>query len=56
MLFMAGGWFLDRVLGIFPVFMVLGALLGAALGTLSIYRRLQVGFGEDEQSGEARKQ
>lgn len=48
MLFMAGGWFLDRWLGVLPLFTVLGALVGAALSTLSIYRRLQVGDEEDE--------
>ena len=41
--FMAGGWLLDRWLGTFPVFLVLGALIGAVLSTLSIYRRLQIG-------------
>jgi F0F1-type ATP synthase assembly protein I len=46
LMFMAGGWLLDRWLGVFPVFMVIGALAGAALSTVSIYRRLQVG--EDE--------
>jgi len=43
MLFMAGGWLLDRWLGTFPVLLVLGALLGAVLSTVSIYRRLQIG-------------
>ena len=40
LLFMAAGWLVDRWLGITPVLMVVGALLGAALGTVSIYRRL----------------
>jgi F0F1-type ATP synthase assembly protein I len=43
LVFMAGGWLLDRWVGTFPVLLVLGALLGAVLGTLSIYRRLQIG-------------
>ena len=43
LVFMAGGWLLDRWLGTFPVLLVLGALLGAGLSTLSIYRRLQIG-------------
>lgn len=53
MLFMAGGWFLDRWLGVLPLFTVVGALIGAALSTLSIYRRLQAGAEDDEsQRGE----
>jgi F0F1-type ATP synthase assembly protein I len=48
MLFMAGGWLLDRWLGVLPVFTVIGALIGATLSTLSIYRRLQAGMEDDE--------
>ncbi len=48
LVFMAGGWVLDRWLGTFPILLVLGALLGAALGTLSIYRRLQIGVEPDD--------
>jgi len=51
MVFMAGGWLLDRWLGIFPVFMVLGALLGATLSTVNIYRRLLVDQDTDEATG-----
>ena len=51
MLFMAGGWLLDRWLGLFPVFMVLGALVGATLSTVSIYRRLLVSEDTDEAAG-----
>lgn len=40
LLFMGGGWLLDRWLNTLPVFMVIGALVGAALSTASIYRRL----------------
>jgi F0F1-type ATP synthase assembly protein I len=47
-LFMAGGWLLDRWLGVLPVFTVIGALVGATLSTLSIYRRLQAGMEDDE--------
>jgi F0F1-type ATP synthase assembly protein I len=51
--FMAGGWLLDRWLGTFPVLLVLGALIGAVLSTLSIYRRLQIGRdgGDEPQAG-----
>ena len=41
MVFLAGGWLLDRWLGTIPVFLTLGALVGAALATFSIWRRLQ---------------
>jgi F0F1-type ATP synthase assembly protein I len=41
LVFLAGGWMLDRWLGTLPVFTTIGALLGAALSTLSIWRRLQ---------------
>ena len=50
--FMAGGWLLDRVLGTFPVLLVIGALAGAALSTVSIYRRLQGGNDRDSSSSE----
>jgi len=53
MVFMAGGWLLDRWLGTFPVLLVLGALLGAALSTASIYRRLQIGRESGEQEPDA---
>ncbi|UCD23969.1 MAG: AtpZ/AtpI family protein [Gemmatimonadota bacterium] len=42
LLFMAGGWLLDGWLRVTPVFMVIGALVGAVLGSVSIYRRLLV--------------
>ena len=47
------GWMLDRWLGTFPVLLVLGALIGAVLSTLSIYRRLQIGRegGDESQAG-----
>jgi F0F1-type ATP synthase assembly protein I len=51
LLFMAGGWLLDRWLGLFPVFMVLGALVGATLSTVSIYRRLLVSEDTEEAAG-----
>lgn len=40
LLFMAAGWLLDRWLGVLPVFTVLAALVGAALGTYSVYRKV----------------
>ncbi len=52
LVFMAGGWLLDRGVGTFPVLMVIGALVGAALSTASIYRRLQGGKDQDSPSSE----
>lgn len=41
LVFLAAGWLLDRWLGTLPVFTTIGALAGAALATLSIWRHLQ---------------
>jgi F0F1-type ATP synthase assembly protein I len=41
LMFTGGGWLLDRWLGIFPALTVVGALVGAALSTLSLYRRVE---------------
>jgi F0F1-type ATP synthase assembly protein I len=41
LVFLAAGWLLDRWLGTLPVFTTVSALVGAALGTFSIWRRLQ---------------
>ncbi len=49
LLFMAGGWLLDGWIGVTPVFMVVGALVGATLGSVSIYRRLLVGSDPDSE-------
>ena len=40
-MFMAGGWGLDRWLGVTPLFTVVGALVGAGLGFLSVYLRIR---------------
>ena len=55
MLFMAGGWLLDKWLGLFPVFMVLGALVGATLSTVSIYRRLLTSQDTEQAAGREEK-
>ncbi len=39
-MFTAAGWALDRWLGLTPVFTVVGALVGAGLSFLSVYRRV----------------
>lgn len=50
--FLAGGWLLDRALHVTPVFSVIGALIGAALGVVWLYRKLQVGEAERERERE----
>jgi F0F1-type ATP synthase assembly protein I len=47
---MAGGWLLDGWLRVTPLFSIIGALVGAALGSVSIYRRL-LGSGDREDGG-----
>ncbi len=46
LLFMAGGWLLDRWLGVLPLFTVIAAFVGAALATFSVYRKL---LGPDDE-------
>ncbi|KPJ90421.1 MAG: hypothetical protein AMS18_10960 [Gemmatimonas sp. SG8_17] len=52
LLFMAGGWLLDGWLRVTPLFSIIGALIGAALGSISIYRRLLTGPGEGKNGGQ----
>jgi F0F1-type ATP synthase assembly protein I len=52
--FLGGGWLLDLWLGTFPVLMLLGALGGAGLATLSIYRTLIGGERPTDDSHGAR--
>ena len=40
-MFLSAGWLLDRWIGTLPVFTTIGALVGAALATFSIWRSLQ---------------
>jgi F0F1-type ATP synthase assembly protein I len=40
LLFLLAGQWLDRRLGTAPLFLIIGAFVGAALGFFSIYRRL----------------
>ncbi len=50
--FMAGGWLLDRWLGVIPLFTILGALLGAGLGSVSVYRKLGIGRASQPPEGD----
>ena len=52
LVFIAGGWLLDRWLGVMPLFTMLGALVGAALGSVSIYRGLLPKADRDEHGDE----
>jgi len=52
LLFAAGGWVLDRVFGILPVFTLIGALLGVGLTSLSVWQRLKPG--NKQKSGQFR--
>ncbi len=42
LLFLLGGWWVDRKMGTVPLFMVLGAFVGAAAGFYSLYRHIVV--------------
>ena len=42
LLFLYGGWWLDRKMGTVPLFLVLGAFVGAAAGFYSLYRHIVV--------------
>ena len=42
------GWWLDRRLGTVPIFLLLGAFIGATLATVSIYRQV---YGERDPDG-----
>lgn len=43
MVFMVGGWLLDRALGLTPIFTIGGALGGAALASVNLYQKLRLG-------------
>ena len=40
-MFMLGGWALDRWLGVTPLFTLVGTVTGAVLGFLNVYWKLQ---------------
>jgi len=54
-LFMAAGFWLDRWLGLLPLFTIVGTLAGATLSFLNVYRKLKVDEAEHEQDRLARK-
>jgi F0F1-type ATP synthase assembly protein I len=42
LLFLMGGWWLDGKVGTTPLFMILGAFVGAGAGFYSLYRHIVV--------------
>ncbi|GBD32298.1 MAG: hypothetical protein KatS3mg081_1963 [Gemmatimonadales bacterium] len=52
LLFMAGGWLLDRWLGLTPIFTLLGALVGLGLASINLYQKLRLGEGKEGKNRE----
>ena len=48
--FMAGGWALDRWLELTPLFTIMGTFVGAVLSFLHVYWRLQAETRKDPKS------
>jgi ATP synthase protein I len=42
LLFLLGGWWIDGKMGTMPLFMILGAFIGAGAGFYSLYRHVVV--------------
>jgi F0F1-type ATP synthase assembly protein I len=52
LLFLLGGWWLDGKAGTAPLFMILGAFVGATAGFYSLYRHIMAASrnrGEDRE-------
>lgn len=54
-LFMAAGFWIDRWLGLLPLFTIVGTLGGATLSFLNVYRKLQADEAEHKKSRRAKK-
>lgn len=52
LLFLLGGWWLDEKVGTTPLFMILGAFVGAGAGFYSLYRHIVVESREEEEDQE----
>ena len=52
LLFLLGGWRLDGKLGTMPLFLILGAFVGAGAGFYSLYRHIVVEPRERDEDGE----
>ena len=54
LLFMAGGWLLDDWLGTMPLLTVIGALAGAVLATVRVWRVVLPASKDDKPDSESR--
>lgn len=54
-LFTGAGLLLDRRVGVFPLFTLIGALVGTVLATLSVWRRFQPERKDDRSGGNPRE-
>lgn len=52
LLFLLGGWWLDGKVGTTPLFMILGAFVGAGAGFYSLYRHIVVEPRERDEDAE----
>jgi F0F1-type ATP synthase assembly protein I len=52
LLFLLGGWWLDGKVGTTPLFMILGAFVGASAGFYSLYRHIVVESRNRGEDGE----
>jgi F0F1-type ATP synthase assembly protein I len=51
LLFLLGGWWLDGKLGTLPIFLILGAFVGAGAGFYSLYFHLVIEPRERDEDG-----
>ena len=51
LLFLLGGWWLDGKLGTMPLFLILGAFVGAGAGFYSLYYHLVIEPRERDEDG-----
>ncbi len=54
-LFMFGGWWLDRWLGLTPLFTLVGTAVGAVLGFLNVYWKIQAEIDAERAAKAAQK-
>ncbi|NNG17494.1 MAG: AtpZ/AtpI family protein [Gemmatimonadales bacterium] len=54
-LFMAAGFWIDRWLGLMPLFTIVGTLGGATLSFLNVYRKLQADEAKHKKRRQAKK-
>ncbi len=54
-LFLAAGWFLDRWLGVTPLFTIIGTLVGATLSFVWVYLKLRAETEADRRRRAAKR-